>query len=305
VQSTNTLIVAALNAVTPGSYVVIVASGGGNQNTAMSVAVGAQGPTGATGATGPTGATGSTGADGTNGTNGTNGADGATGATGPTGPTGPTGATGANGALTLPFSATTGSTTGNPAAAFGLTLTAGGGIAIRATATGSSSTAIRAISSAPLNTGSAAVAASAGTGNFAGLFQGTVQVIGNLLVTGTKNFRIDHPLDPENKYLNHAAIESSEVLNLYNGNTALDSNGEAWVHLADWFGALNADFRYQLTAVGAPGPNLHIASEISDNRFKIAGGTPGMKVSWTVTAVRNDPGLRANPFQIEEDKRAH
>jgi hypothetical protein len=32
----------------------------------------------------------------------------------------------------------------------------------------------------------------------------------------------------------------------------------------NWFGALNKDFRYQLTAIGAPGPNLHIAEEISD-----------------------------------------
>ena len=45
---------------------------------------------------------------------------------------------------------------------------------------------------------------------------------------------------------------------------ALDDKGEAEIDLPDWFGALNKDFRYQLTAIGAPGPNLYIAEEISD-----------------------------------------
>jgi hypothetical protein len=98
--------------------------------------------------------------------------------------------------------------------------------------------------------------------------------------------------------------------NVYDGVVTLDEKGEAEIELPDWFGALNKDFRYQLTAVGAPGPNLYIAEEISDSittnysnsggsssssnennnsRFKIAGGTSGMKVSWQVTGIRKDP----------------
>ena len=83
---------------------------------------------------------------------------------------------------------------------------------------------------------------------------------------------------------------------------------------------LNKDFRYQLTAIGAPGPNLYIAEEISEattttnytssssnnnnnsSRFKIAGGTSGMKVSWQVTGIRKDPWANANRVQVEEDK---
>jgi hypothetical protein len=42
---------------------------------------------------------------------------------------------------------------------------------------------------------------------------------------------IDHPLDPENKYLYHAAIESSEVLNIYSGNVTTDGGGEAVVKI--------------------------------------------------------------------------
>jgi hypothetical protein len=131
---------------------------------------------------------------------------------------------------------------------------------------------------------------------------GSLVVDGGLLVAGTKNFHIDHPLDPTNKYLNHASIESSEVLNQYSGNVVLDARGEAQVKFPAWFGAINDDFRYQLTAIGAPGPNLYIAEKVRDNSFKIGGGMPGMEVSWLVTARRNDPYMRAHPYVVEQDK---
>ena len=51
--------------------------------------------------------------------------------------------------------------------------------------------------------------------------------------------------------------------NVYDGLVVLDEKGEAEIELADWFSALNKDFRYQLTAIGAPGPNLYIADETS------------------------------------------
>jgi len=141
-----------------------------------------------------------------------------------------------------------------------------------------------------------------GGGNYAGYFSGNVSINGNFTATGTKSFKIDHPLDPANKYLVHFCVESDEVLNIYNGNVVLDANGEAWVELPAYFEALNKDFRYQLTAIGAPGPNLYIAQKISGNRFKIAGGTPGIEVSWQVTGIRNDPYLKAHPAQVEVEK---
>jgi hypothetical protein len=137
-------------------------------------------------------------------------------------------------------------------------------------------------------------------GGVAGGFDGNVQVWGNLNVTGTKNFAIEHPLEP-GRLLVHAAVESSEVLNTYSGNVFLDEDGEADVELPAWFDAVNTDFRYQLTAVGAASPGLHIAKEIAGNRFRIAGGPPGLKVSWEVTGVRNDPFMREHPFVAERD----
>jgi hypothetical protein len=82
------------------------------------------------------------------------------------------------------------------------------------------------------------------------------------------------------------------------------------------------DYRYQLTAIGAPGPNLYIAKEISrssaddidtagntnnnnnhnHSSFKVAGGTSGMKVSWQITDIRKDPWANAHRVQVEEDK---
>ncbi len=136
---------------------------------------------------------------------------------------------------------------------------------------------------------------------YAGYFNGDVQITGTLS-KGAGSFKIDHPLDPENKYLLHSFVESPDMMNIYNGNVILDDNGEAWVQLPDWFEALNKNFRYQLTPVGAPGPDLYIAEEIRNNRFKIAGGKPGMKVSWQVTGIRHDPYANKFRIPVEVDK---
>ena len=137
----------------------------------------------------------------------------------------------------------------------------------------------------------------------AGYFGGDVTVTG-LLSKGGGSFRIDHPLDPANKYLNHSFVESPDMKNVYDGTVTLDAAGEAWVDLPDYFEALNRDLRYQLTAVGAPAPGLHVAEPVRDNRFKVAGGTPGLTVSWQVTGVRQDPWAEAHRIQVEVDKPA-
>ncbi|MGB2696394.1 MAG: hypothetical protein WBD28_00885, partial [Candidatus Zixiibacteriota bacterium] len=147
--------------------------------------------------------------------------------------------------------------------------------------------------------GAAAVEAN----SWAGYFYGNAKVTGTL-TKGGGSFQIDHPLDPENKYLFHSFVESPDMMNVYNGNVILDATGEATVELLDYFEALNRDFRYQLTAIGAPGPNLYISQEISGNSFKIAGGEPGMKVSWQVTGIRHDKFAEANRIQVEVDKPA-
>ena len=140
-----------------------------------------------------------------------------------------------------------------------------------------------------------------GTGGYAGYFTGNVYATGT--ITGPVHFSVtDHPLNPADKYLYHASVESSEMKNIYDGIVSLDASGEAVVKLPEWFEAVNADFRYQLTAIGAPAPGLYIAEEISSHQFKIAGGRPGTKVSWQVTGVRQDAYAKAHPLQVEVDK---
>jgi hypothetical protein len=145
--------------------------------------------------------------------------------------------------------------------------------------------------------------ATTGSVNYGGYFVGHGHFTGTL-TAGTKSFKIDHPLDPENKYLLHSCVESDDMMNIYNGNVVLDARGEAWVEMPDWFEALNQDFRYQLTAIGAPGPNLYISEKLAGNRFKIAGGVAGSEVSWQVTGVRHDPLAVASDFEVEVNKPA-
>jgi len=149
----------------------------------------------------------------------------------------------------------------------------------------------------------------------AAYLDGYVRITGSLTKAGG-GFKIDHPLDSANKYLHHSFVESPDMKNVYDGVVVLDDDGEAKIQLPDWFGALNKDFRYQLTSIGAPGPNLYIAEEISEatttnnssssknnnSRFKIAGGTSGMKVSWQVTGIRKDPWANAHRIEVEEGK---
>jgi len=139
---------------------------------------------------------------------------------------------------------------------------------------------------------------------YAGYFNGDVNVTGTLS-KGAGAFKIDHPLDPTNMYLQHSFVESPDMMNVYNGNVVLDGEGEATVVLPDYFEVLNRDFRYQLTAIGAPGPNLYIASEIAGNSFRIAGGVPGSKVSWQVTGVRQDRYAEENRIAVEVPKTGH
>jgi len=142
---------------------------------------------------------------------------------------------------------------------------------------------------------------------------------GDTGASGTKAFRIDHPDDPENTYLLHYSAESAEVINFYRGTVLLDEAGEAVVELPAYFGKINMNPSYTLTAVGAPMPLLHVAEEIDEAAlnagaaagpgepaplcsFRIAGGAAGAKASWRVEAVRNDLWVRANGAPVRADK---
>jgi hypothetical protein len=139
-------------------------------------------------------------------------------------------------------------------------------------------------------------------GGYAGVFNGNVSVNGTL-TKSAGSFKIDHPLDPANKYLSHSFVESPDMKNVYDGVAELDESGEAWIDLPEYFEALNRDFRYQLTCMGEFAP-VYIAKKIAGNRFKIAGGAPGGEVSWQVTGIRQDAYANAHRIPVEEFKNA-
>ncbi|MDG4797770.1 hypothetical protein [Micromonospora sp. WMMD1082] len=137
----------------------------------------------------------------------------------------------------------------------------------------------------------------------AGGFVGTVTIIGDLKVAGgAKQFVIDHPLDPQRRYLQHAAVEAPALKTFYDGRVSLDESGRARVELPAWFGSLNTDLCYSLTPVGGPGPELHIAEEYDGAGFTVAGGAPGAIVCWQVTGVRQDASARSHPLVVEPEK---
>ena len=131
---------------------------------------------------------------------------------------------------------------------------------------------------------------------------GSLHVAGTL-TAGVKSFEIDHPLDPDNKFLRHACIESDEIVNIYSGNVQTDKNGFVNVQLPKWMNALNKDFKYQLTVLGKTFAQAIIFEEIdSDGKFKIQTSIPETKVSWQVTGVRHDDFVIKNPLIVVENK---
>jgi len=135
---------------------------------------------------------------------------------------------------------------------------------------------------------------------YAGFFTGQVYVNGTLnKVAG--GFKIDHPLDPANKYLQHSFVESPDMMNVYDGNVITDSKGDATIVLPNWFEALNQDFRYQLTCIGKFAQAI-VAEEIANNQFTIKTDKPNVKVSWQVTGIRHDAYAEAHRLQVEIDK---
>jgi hypothetical protein len=191
--------------------------------------------------------------------------------------------------------------------------TSAGGLGVKATGGDSSNnnggrgiSAVGGIGRGPGHNGGAGIFAAGGAGTngattgFAGVFQGNVSVGGNLS-KGGGSFKIDHPLDPENKYLYHSFVESPDMMNIYNGNITTDASGNAVIELPDYFSALNKDFRYQLTVVGTFAQAI-VAEKVKDNRFAIKTNAPNVEVSWQVTGIRQDAFANKNRIHVEEAK---
>jgi len=138
------------------------------------------------------------------------------------------------------------------------------------------------------------------SGGYAAFFDGDVDVDGNLSKAGG-SFKIDHPLDPANKYLYHSFVESPDMMNIYNGNATTDAQGGAVVQLPEWFETLNRDFRYQLTVMGQFAQAI-VASKVANHQFTIKTDKPNVEVSWQVTGIRQDAWANAHRIPVEVAK---
>ncbi len=143
----------------------------------------------------------------------------------------------------------------------------------------------------------------------AGVFEGDVEVASDITIGGTmsaaaKAFKIDHPLDPDNKFLVHNSIESNERINIYSGNIITNDEGFSTVELPQYMSALNTDFKYQLTIVDKNFAQAIIWEPVNpeSNTFVIKTNEPNIKVSWQLTGTRQDSWALENPMQVEVDK---
>jgi len=138
--------------------------------------------------------------------------------------------------------------------------------------------------------------------DLAGYFSGNVSVEGSInKLSGS--FKIDHPLDPANKYLYHSFVESPDMMDIYNGNVVTDATGNAIIPLPEWFETLNRDFRYQLTVIGQFAQAI-VVQKVSHHQFGIKTDKPGVEVSWQLTGIRQDPWANAHRIPVEEEKDA-
>jgi hypothetical protein len=149
------------------------------------------------------------------------------------------------------------------------------------------------------SSGGTGILAGSDTG-YAGWFNGDLNVDGNLSKAGG-SFKIDHPLDPANKYLYHSFVESPDMMNIYNGNATTNAAGDAVVTLPDWFETLNQDFRYQLTVVGQFAQAI-VAGKVANHKFAIKTDKPNVEVSWQITGIRHDAWANAHRIPVEEQK---
>jgi hypothetical protein len=127
--------------------------------------------------------------------------------------------------------------------------------------------------------------------------------IGGNISKGSGTFKIDHPQDPENKYLIHSFVESPDMMNIYNGNIVTDASGKAVVSLPGYFESLNMEYRYQLTVIGSFAQAI-ISKKVNKNQFEIATSLPNIEVSWQVTGIRKDAYANERRIVPEVEKDA-
>lgn len=136
---------------------------------------------------------------------------------------------------------------------------------------------------------------------------GNLAVAGNLS-KGSGTFEIDHPLDPANKDLLHAFIESPRFMLIYDGEVRL-VDGQAIVDIDQESGMMPGTF-----AVLTRAPRIFLqnndsftrvkASGITDGRFTIFAEDPDSTdiISWSVQCERKDDFIKSTSISDSEGR---
>ena len=120
-------------------------------------------------------------------------------------------------------------------------------------------------------------------------YESTIIVAGQIKAV-TKSFKIDHPLDPQNKYLEHGSLEGPEH-GIYQRGRA-SGYGEVEVILPDYFMALSED-SYSILITPRTNSYLHVTR---NNRKSFTVGRIGLfkfikkhiEFDYLIIAERND-----------------
>ncbi|MEK7104402.1 MAG: hypothetical protein AAB842_03325, partial [Patescibacteria group bacterium] len=142
-----------------------------------------------------------------------------------------------------------------------------------------------------------------------------LDIYGNANIQGTlsaftKNFVINHPLDPENKKLVHSSLEGPEVGVYYRGEAQLE-NGKTTIELPSYFEALTRKENRTVLLTpkfenSEPVSNL-AASAVENGKFNIRAidqNNPSQKFYWEVKAVRADIApLEVERLKINEERK--
>lgn len=130
---------------------------------------------------------------------------------------------------------------------------------------------------------------------WAAFLDGDVHMTGELYAPEIA-IAMDHPDAPGERWYRQAAVGSFERLSIISGNVRTGADGTAVVEVPELFARLHKGFRYQLTVIGSPA-SAHVSRELRRGRFVVRTDRPKVKVSWQVTALRDDPSSRATGFR--------
>jgi hypothetical protein len=116
--------------------------------------------------------------------------------------------------------------------------------------------------------------------------------------TTGKSFIIDHPLDPDNKYLVHCCLEGPESGVYYRGKSEIVNGTSAEIQLPSYVGVLCTDLTVQITHIYDGAVKAFSASEVdtATNTFTVHGENG--RFNWLVHGKRSDVTAEVNKADV-------